>query len=433
MNNGKQILSVFLVIFIAAIGTFISVSAINNQTNILTRAFQFALSKPQLLPSPQPGMPVAPERETLQITEIGVISREIAVEDGSSLQSESGGSSSEGKTQNAMRNNAISISEEDMYLLDESDTDSYPCRPRPPCLDNPPYCMMPEPAEGWCDLTQPPKRKRKPISPNPFYFLLTSDGRRYRLINPPQVCKENCPVGLQEGRDLDSYAGETVLVVGKMIQYRLTRCTLSNPPECYPADPISWWPLPSGLDFEVEQLYPVEIQSKQEYSGKIISQQEVFPKHQVYQLITSDNPEGIFIRNSYEDLSIWKEWSGFAEIYQVVDKDLLLLNSVSPPVSVEPIPTTIPLMKVEGIVQTGSQISRPYCARGLYITADESNNRMGESQPLLLQKASGMFTDSSYIGKKVVVTGTTPGEVLCDALTCGCERYLLIKDIIITR
>lgn len=429
MDQVKLKISISLIIFVAAVSTFISISSINQQTGIISNAF----FKSQQLPdtSTLVRKPFPPERqmETIQITEIGFITKDSIYNQPIPER----GYSSPGSGESSLSNSALPVSSEDQnqFFIDEGNlVPERKCVTRPSCLDTPPYCAMPEPAEGWCRFDD--------IDTTVYsYILTTSDGRRYPLIYPLSNCKEtNCPLSKpmnQNQNYLDKYVGKTVLAQGTINQFKQTTCTLSNPPKCYPADPISWWPLPSGLDFEVEQLYPVEIQSKQEYSGKIISQQEVFPGHQVYQLITSDNPEGIFIRNSYEDLSIWKEWSGFAEIYQVVDKDLLLLNAVSPPVSVEPIPTTIPLMKVEGIVQTGSQVQRLYCARGLYITADESNNRMGESQPLLLQKASGMFTDSSYIGKKVVVTGTTPGEVLCDALTCGCERYLLIKDIIITR
>jgi hypothetical protein len=94
----------------------------------------------------------------------------------------------------------------------------------------------------------------------------------------------------------------------------------------------------------------------------------------------------------------------------------------------------------KGTVMTGAQLGevKSFCAEGLYLVADEGY-LVNQTQMLLLRVPSGtdestMLADPQYIGKKVEVTGKYPAqEVFCEALTCACEDYILVKQIQITQ
>jgi len=90
-----------------------------------------------------------------------------------------------------------------------------------------------------------------------------------------------------------------------------------------------------------------------------------------------------------------------------------------------------------GTIMTGAQLGeiKNFCAEGLYLVANDGY-LVDQTQMLLLKvtdgaDASSMLSDQQYVGKKVEVTGKYPAqEVFCEALTCACEDYILVDQII---
>lgn len=104
-------------------------------------------------------------------------------------------------------------------------------------------------------------------------------------------------------------------------------------------------------------------------------------------------------------------------------------------------PAVKPVDKVTltGIVKTGEQLAeeKSYCASGLYLVADEGGELVaGTGVKILLLRLPDetgetvMLSDRKYVGKKIEVTGKYPAQqVFCEALTCGCEDYILVDQI----
>ena len=105
--------------------------------------------------------------------------------------------------------------------------------------------------------------------------------------------------------------------------------------------------------------------------------------------------------------------------------------------SAEPTSSIIKTLKFTGTVQTGKQITEKqvFCSDGLYLVADEGTYLADQTNILLLHlsnEADGtpVPIDTEYIGKRVEVIGNYPGqENYCEAMTCGCEPYILVDSI----
>ena len=86
---------------------------------------------------------------------------------------------------------------------------------------------------------------------------------------------------------------------------------------------------------------------------------------------------------------------------------------------------------VSGVVRTGAQIGRDYCAAGLYLTEAAGaillriKNDKGE-RPI--------FDEKEYLDKRVEVLGRYPAqENFCEALICECEDYILVDTIVLSQ
>ena len=88
-----------------------------------------------------------------------------------------------------------------------------------------------------------------------------------------------------------------------------------------------------------------------------------------------------------------------------------------------------------GVIKTGEQIERGYCAEGLYLTAEKGSYLVDQTTSLLLKipnegKGTKMFADQTYIGKTVEARGKYPAqEYFCEALMCDCEDYILVYSL----
>lgn len=91
---------------------------------------------------------------------------------------------------------------------------------------------------------------------------------------------------------------------------------------------------------------------------------------------------------------------------------------------------------MKGTVKSGAQLeNKAYCSAGLYLVADEGTYLINQAKELQLRlpdslNYSKMFTDQSYLDKKVTVVGRYPTqEGFCEALICECEDYILVESI----
>lgn len=92
--------------------------------------------------------------------------------------------------------------------------------------------------------------------------------------------------------------------------------------------------------------------------------------------------------------------------------------------------------KFTGIVRTGVSQGevKKHCANGLYLELDPGLQMNARQTLLLLKDSTGaMITNSTYVGKRVTITGRYPAEnaTRCEALICGCEEYLVAERITI--
>ncbi|HLB60145.1 MAG TPA: hypothetical protein VJL83_00890 [Patescibacteria group bacterium] len=108
----------------------------------------------------------------------------------------------------------------------------------------------------------------------------------------------------------------------------------------------------------------------------------------------------------------------------------------SPQPTLPPLPTMPPVGTVQtftGMVKTGKEIGKTYCAEGIYLEFDENPYGM---HTLQLRKKEAdrydLFTDTSYVGHRVRVTGVYPAQTFfCEALSCGCEDFIGVESIVI--
>ncbi len=90
----------------------------------------------------------------------------------------------------------------------------------------------------------------------------------------------------------------------------------------------------------------------------------------------------------------------------------------------------------QGAVRRGGDLGevKAYCAEGLYLVADEGFLTDQVTMLLLREPdAAGepvMLDDPALEGQSVEVLGRYPAQgVFCEALTCGCEDYILVEGI----
>jgi hypothetical protein len=80
------------------------------------------------------------------------------------------------------------------------------------------------------------------------------------------------------------------------------------------------------------------------------------------------------------------------------------------------------------VVKTGTQAGVNHCKEGLYINGGSTGNIQIREKDQ--GRYSKMLDDKKYIGKKVEIIGKFPGqEMMCKALICDCDQYILIDSI----
>jgi hypothetical protein len=80
------------------------------------------------------------------------------------------------------------------------------------------------------------------------------------------------------------------------------------------------------------------------------------------------------------------------------------------------------------VVKTGVQLGVNHCQDGLYINGGPTGNIQIREKDQ--GRYSKMLSDEKYIGKKVEIIGKFPGqEMMCKALICDCDQYVLIDSI----
>ena len=92
------------------------------------------------------------------------------------------------------------------------------------------------------------------------------------------------------------------------------------------------------------------------------------------------------------------------------------------------------LVTFQGIIQSGSDLGeiKNYCPDGLYFVIEDGRLT---GKILLIRELAGdgqaaMYTDRSFLGLQVTVTGVYPTqEVFCEALMCECEDYILAVSV----
>lgn len=139
-------------------------------------------------------------------------------------------------------------------------------------------------------------------TPSGAYLLKTDDGRTYP-VEPKgftTTCFAGKPCVPEPVLDLYSFIGKKVFAEGVMTQYYTETCS-GKPQTCLSNDMIPWWPLPSGLQFEVEKIQVTEIvRSDYVTSGQLVMSRK-YAGENVYILNTAHQPS-VFVRSSYQDL-----------------------------------------------------------------------------------------------------------------------------------
>lgn len=170
------------------------------------------------------------------------------------------------------------------------------CVPPPPCVKQ--GCLI-APPEGkqWCGDVLP--------VPSEAYELKTEDGRTYLLFSGGvKECKSYpCPLMPTRNINWEQYVGKTVLVEGTMQQSGGDVCiqVYPKPPGC---GKIGWWPLPSGLDFEVRR---VQLAKKIESGTYAVTFKESTSEYAKENIYVAPNPNEVgkptYLRSSYFDLA----------------------------------------------------------------------------------------------------------------------------------